>query len=485
MQENQTFLYQKTADARMHKKETAERIRKASAFYDDITAHIRDLEKEETHLNRLQEMHDKKKRVIKSNSDDRAFADVWDLCGKQIAILERDLVITEIDPEEIAYNAEKKSKDALDTTDKRLTAAEQDALKNLLINIKMYYFLLKQEFISLRKNSIEDLKKALVEQEKYLKKIFSFTEKDKKLSGEKAANLLKVLKRDLGQVFQPSWILNKAPARIKATEKPAMVAKKMSKLKLTMLPMASGKTLAAYDLFKAKAQTVGKLAKPYKYVKATEKMDRITEMFLDNPVDEVYFGTAKAIKGYLRGSDILSNLMVGSIRKNDIEQSADGLNIHTVKVSSLCRQPKEQVQPEATLASVVGSFRRSSNLAVVKGRQVKGYISVFDLLDNYGKLEEKMVSDVVSDLIDVQASTPLMEAVLLMAALGQEILLVKDNERQVGVVDIGDILEQQYKNLRLCQEYMDKGAKVNASYIESKQPNVNVEPIVLSVELNL
>ncbi|MGM5488775.1 MAG: type II/IV secretion system ATPase subunit [Nanobdellota archaeon] len=144
------------------------------------------LEKGSYYLKKLYVLHERKKKAIVERLDREkkeagAFSVVAKYSQQQLEILEKDLGLLEIDWDQIIYT--KESEDELKQTilrkllkleeDRSLSDEEEKMVENLLIYLKMYYFLIKEEQTHVQKQDVVQLKKIVFEQANYLLKIFS------------------------------------------------------------------------------------------------------------------------------------------------------------------------------------------------------------------------------------------------------------------------------------------------------------------------
>ncbi len=147
---------------------------------------INRLERGSYYLKKLYALHEKKKKAIverldREKKDGNAFSQVKKYSHEQLEILEKDLGLLEIDRDQIIYT--KETEDELKQTilrkhlkleeDRSLTEEEEKMVENLLIYLKMYYFLIKEEQTYVQKQDVLQLKKIVFEQANYLLRILS------------------------------------------------------------------------------------------------------------------------------------------------------------------------------------------------------------------------------------------------------------------------------------------------------------------------
>ena len=144
------------------------------------------LDKGSYYLKKLYILHEKKKKLISEiialgKKDPTLLAMIERISTEQRNILERDLGLLEIDWDQIIYT--KESENELKRTilekllkidqQKELSEEENKLIENLLVYLKMYYFLIKEEAPLFQRQDVNEIKRIVFEQANYLLKIFS------------------------------------------------------------------------------------------------------------------------------------------------------------------------------------------------------------------------------------------------------------------------------------------------------------------------
>jgi archaeal flagellar protein FlaI len=154
-------------------------------------------EKSTDYLKNLYILHEKKKNILNQhlvyNFDQEGIDEFLNFSNEQKNILEKDFDLLKIDWDKLVYTQEDDSsfkqivfKKLLGTPEntKKFTPEEEKLIEDLLIFIKMYYFLIKEEKNFLEEKDITKLKKNIFEQANNLLKIFSTLNSDFKKNKE-------------------------------------------------------------------------------------------------------------------------------------------------------------------------------------------------------------------------------------------------------------------------------------------------------------
>jgi archaeal flagellar protein FlaI len=164
---------------------------------DNDSQRIDKFEKGTTYLKKLYILHEKKKKEILGQSNygltQETANKFLEISNEQNKILEEDFGLMQIDWDKLVYTKgnEKNFKEVIydrllrsEDDTKEFTQEEEKLIEDLLIFIKMYYFLIKEEKNLVSKQNIVELKKSIFEQANYLLKIFSTLNKDFKKNKE-------------------------------------------------------------------------------------------------------------------------------------------------------------------------------------------------------------------------------------------------------------------------------------------------------------
>jgi signal-transduction protein with cAMP-binding, CBS, and nucleotidyltransferase domain len=481
-----------------------EELRKSTDALKRTNTLMKDIEKESTEVKKLKDYQDKKKQIflqMRGLPNQEGLRYLWGICHEQVKILENDLFLSEIDREEIAYAQarevyeEKLINHFMNRKEgSEISRRERSILKHILIYLKMYYLLIKEEMQYIMQQNMIHIKDSEDTQDNYMKKLVDYARKDVEVIEEKKRQLSKVLTLNYDDVFSIKRLIKP----IKHIER---VSSSLAKI-LYNLKEEGTSSIVVYDysqiphiikindvikrLYYDKKNLdeleVTRLLKSIPYVKSDATIMNVMDAYLKDNSEEIYVVENNQLVGFVDIQDCMKDIIIYEIKNPKTELN---YSIHDIAVSQMRKSAIRTINAHETVATGIEELYKADSdvILIQKSNVLLGHITLKDIFTKCIISNRSLVNTQVHELMNegylsFNNDEPFLESFLLMMLLDASHMIVSEGKMPTGIITVRDIIERQRSDLYFFAGLIDRESFIKAKLLTSEEKEI----ILLSLE---
>jgi predicted transcriptional regulator len=377
---------------------------------------------------------------------------------------------------------------------------EKEKIKKFLTLFKILYYLLKEEKNFILTRDKDNMFECFDKQEKYIKMIINLSILDINISFQKEMILSKTQTINFSNILSLERLVRKVNFHEYNFSSIYKILFHMQEKKLSSFPiMIEGKienVISRKSLFESilkgtfysASDSISNFLEPITKISYDSNFTELLDLFVKTRLNEIYVEKNGSIRGYIRISDAITNILVTNIYYP--KEDKEIFNVHNLEIGQIISDPIKMLSPYDTIYDALDlMIRNNITLALINNNKDIRLCNVITLQDIFAKCIARGKNISVIKLNQINLKKPFLikkesnylNSFLNIISNERENAIILDKNIVTGYINLHTLVSHELEKLNMVNEVIDEESFFSAKLLSSKISRTPVELILLAI----